>query len=264
MERSIQKNVLRPDGSWVSVDIYGDIAEPGLLIVPGVMSDAHSWQHVASTLEAWPSVCVVNRRGRAPSGPLGNQYSLQTEVDDLRAAIEAVGEPKAVFGWSYGGLIALLLASQRPMNHVIAYEPVDPDFGNTALPSLRAAAAAQDWDRAVEVVNEEVSGFSTQYVDALRADHSVWSTLRRLSKPLYSELRALADAELGAVLGSHAAIIDLIVGERNVGAEPYGTSFQRVAGRLHGCTVHSLAGQGHLAHLDDPAGLSRLLDKLED
>lgn len=263
MEQSIQKKVPRPDGSWVSVDIYGDTAKPGLLMMPGVMSDAHSWRHVARSLESWPSVSIVNRRGRAPSGPLGDQYSLRTEVDDLCAVIEVVGEPTAVFGWSYGGLVALLLACERPMSQVIAYEPVDPSFGNAALPSLHAADAAQDWDRVVEIVNEQVSGFSTKYVDALRADHSAWSTLRSLSEPLYSELQALSDAELGADLGSQAAVIDLIVGERNVGAEPYGTSFQRVVSRLRGCTVHPLASQGHLAHLEDPAALSRLLDTLE-
>lgn len=262
MERTIQKQVHRPDGGWVSVDIYGDPEEPGLVMVPGVMSDAEGWRGVAASLSAWPSVSVVNRRGRAPSGPLGERYSLRTEVDDLQAVLEVIGDPRALFGWSYGGLIALLLASEQPVRHVIAYEPVDPTFGSTALPSLRAADAAADWDRAVEIVNVQVSGFSAEYVEALRADERTWSTLRRLSVPLYSELRALSMAEIGDRLGARAQVIDLIIGAENLGAEPYGTSFQQVANRLSSSTVHHLAGQGHLAHLQDPAALARLIDGL--
>jgi pimeloyl-ACP methyl ester carboxylesterase len=262
MERTIQKSVRRTDGSWLSIDTYGDPTVPGLLVVPGVMSDARSWRHVALAMKAWPSISIINRRGRSPSGPLGEGYSLRTEVEDAQAALDVVGRPEALFGWSYGGLIALLLASERPFGQVIAYEPVDPTFGNAALPSLRAADAAHDWDRAVEIVNEQVSGFPAEYVEALRADHSAWSTLRRLSEPLYSELRALSSVEIGDGLGSQAKTIDLIIGERNLDAEPYGTSFQRVAAKVPTCTVHRLDSQGHLAHLEDPAALAFLLDGL--
>lgn len=262
MEQTIQKSVPRPDGSWLSIDTYGDPTAPGLLVVPGVMSDARSWRHVALAMEGWPSVSIVNRRGRTPSGPLGEGYSLRTEVEDVQAVLDVVGQPEALFGWSYGGLIALLLASERAFDRVIAYEPVDPAFGNAALPSLRAADAAQDWDRAVEIVNEQVSGFPAEYVEALRADHSAWSTLRRLSEPLYPELHALSSVEIGDGLGSQAKAIDLIIGERNLSAEPYGTSFERVAAMLHTCTVRRLDGQGHLAHLEDPAALGLLLDGL--
>lgn len=261
VERTIQKRVSRADGSWVSVDVYGDATAPGLVMVPGVMSDARSWRHVARAIDAWPSLSIVNRRGREPSGPLGNEYSLRTEVDDLAAVLEVVGQPRALFGWSYGGLIALLLAAERSFERVFAYEPVDADFSSAALPPLRAADAAQDWDRVVEIVNRQVSGFSAVYVEKLRSDPRAWSMLRSLGRPLYSELDALSRVEVDD-LGSQADVVDLIIGERNIGAEPYGTAFQRIVTRLPDSTVHSLAGQGHLAHLEDPAALGRLLDSL--
>lgn len=262
MERTLQKQVRVADGSWVVVEVFGDPAAAGLVVVPGVMSDAHAWRHVVRATSAWPSVAVVNRRGRAPSGPLTESYSLQTEIDDLRAVLDELGEPDTLFGWSYGGLIALLAANQRPVRHVVAYEPVVPPFGRDALPDLAAADAARDWDRAVEIVNRQVSGYSAAHVAALRADPKAWATLRRLSEPLYAETRALSHAPVTGVLADLAERVDLVVGEHSRGTPPYGTSFDDVRERVPRAHVHELAGQGHMAHVEDPTALGRLLDAL--
>lgn len=148
MERTIQKRVPVSAESWVTVDVYGDPKTPGLVIVPGVMSDAEGWRNVVHATRAWPSISVVNRRGRAPSGPLTESYVMRTEVDDLATVLEDLSEPRAVFGWSYGGLIALLLAGEQPLRHIIAYEPVIPPFGREALPALKAAAMDGCWTAA--------------------------------------------------------------------------------------------------------------------
>ncbi|MFE6506527.1 alpha/beta fold hydrolase [Nocardioides sp. NPDC057767] len=262
MERTFQKTVPTAAGGSITVDVYGDGQSPGLLVVPGVMSDAHGWRHVARATTRWPSVSIVNRRGRVPSGPLGEGYSIRTEVDDLKAVIERLGEPRDIVGWSYGGLIALLLASERPVEHVIAYEPVAPGFGADALPSLRKADELGDRDRSVEIVNREVSGFSAEHVETLRADRDAWATLCRLSEPLYAELGALTRAEMPETLGSQARLIDLLIGEHNVGTAPYGTSFEQVRERVRDAEVHRLPGQGHLAHVDAPDTLGQMLDSL--
>lgn len=262
MERTFQKTVPTADGGSVTVDVHGDGDRPGLLVVPGVMSDAHGWRHVARATTVWPSVAILNRRGRAPSGPLGDGYSIRTEVDDLLAVIEQIGEPRDVFGWSYGGLIALLLASERPVEHVIAYEPVAPGFGADALPALREADELGDRDRSVEIVNQQVSGFSAEHVETLRSDRDAWATLRRLSEPLYAELGALSRAELPEKLGSQAGQVDLIIGGHNVAVAPYGTSFEQVRARIPDADVRRLPGQGHLAHVEAPEALGRLLDSL--
>ncbi|MFI5623562.1 alpha/beta fold hydrolase [Nocardioides sp. NPDC051685] len=263
MEQTFQKSVSVGAGSWVTVDVYGDGGDgPGLLMVPGVMSDARGWRHVARATTAWPAVTIVNRRGRTPSGPLGDDYSVRTEVDDLAAVLEQTGEPRAIFGWSYGGLIALLLASERPVEHVIGYEPVAPGFGGHALPALREADDLGDRDRSVEIVNREVSGFSEEHVEVLRSDPAAWMTLRQLSEPLYAELLALSLAEIPGSLGSQAGLVDLIIGEDNLDMAPYGTSFEQVRRRLPDAEVHRLPGQGHLAHVDAPTALGRMLNSL--
>ncbi len=164
---------------------------------------------------------VVNRRGRAPSGgPLTDSYSLRTEVEDVGAVLDEFDSTRALFGWSYGGLVTLLAANERPIRQVIAYEPVMRPFGRHALPDLKAAAESADWDRCVEIVNRQISGFSATHVEHLRADHDSWTVLRRLSEPLYTELGALNATPPPDAMARLADQVDLIIGRRNRGTAP--------------------------------------------
>ncbi|MDH6224286.1 alpha/beta hydrolase [Streptomyces sp. MJP52] len=262
MERTIQKKLSVGGESWITVDVYGEPGTAGLVVVPGVMSDAYAWRRVAGAVTAWPSVVVVNRRGRTPSGPLTDSYSLRTEVEDLCVVLDEFAGTRALFGWSYGGLIALLAADERPVHQVIAYEPVVRPFGLHALPDLKAAQETADWDRCVEIVNRRISGFSAAHVEGLRADHDGWAVLRRLSGPLCTELGALNATPPPDVMARRADRADLIIGGRNRGTAPYGTSFDDVRRRVARAGVHELPGQGHLAHIQAPAALGRLLDTL--
>lgn len=250
------------DDSWITVDVYGEPDAPGLVVVPGAMSDALGWRAVATAVDAWPSVAVVNRRGRAPSGPLTSAYSLRTEVADLGAVLDELGGAQALFGWSYGGLIALRAADGRPLRQVIAYEPVMRPFGLDVLPDLKAAQEAGDRDAAVEIVHRRIAGLDGAVVDTLRADPEAWATLRRLAGPLYAELAALYEEPAPDALALRADRVDLIVGGASRGTAPYGTSFDDVARRVPRAEVHELPGQGHMAHLQAPAQLGRLIDAL--
>ncbi|WP_330461582.1 alpha/beta hydrolase [Streptomyces sp. NBC_00820] len=262
MERTIQKRLPVGGGSWVTVDVYGEPDAPALVVVPGVMSDAHTWRRVAVAIDAWPSVAVVNRRGRTPSGPLTSSYSMRTEVEDLGAVLDEFDGARALFGWSYGGLIALLSANERPIRQLIAYEPVMRPFGRHALSDLEAAEETADWDRSVEIVNRQISGFTAAHVEELRADRQGWAALRRLSGPLRAELGALNATPPPDVMARQADQVDLIIGQRNRGTGPYGTTFDDVRQRIADAEVHELAGQGHLGHIQAPAELGRLINNL--
>ncbi|NUQ95229.1 MAG: alpha/beta hydrolase [Streptomyces sp.] len=262
MERAIQKRLPVGGGSWVTVDVYGEPDAPGLVVVPGVMSDAQGWRRVADAIDAWPSVTVLNRRGRAPSGPLTAAYSLRTEVEDLGVVLDVCGGAKALFGWSYGGLIALLAANDRPVPQVIGYEPVVRPFGLDALPDLKVAERSADWDTVVEIVNRRISGFSATHVEALRADRTGWATLRRLSRPLHAELGALNAAPPPGAMARRADRVDLVIGQCNRGTAPYGTSFDEIRRHVPHAEVHQLRGQGHLAHVQAPAELGHLVNSL--
>jgi len=61
---------------------------------------------------------------------------MQTEVEDLRMVLDAIGGASALFGWSYGPLIVLRTAHGLSGTQIIAYEPVMKPLGEDALPAL--------------------------------------------------------------------------------------------------------------------------------
>lgn len=231
---------------------------PPLVIVPGVMSDAAGWRPVVERLGVTNPVVTINRRGRVPSGPLGDDYSVRTEIDDLHHILDTLGGGVELFGWSYGGLIALEAACERTdLRSLIAYEPVSAPFAPGAIPALRAAVDRGDLDAAVRLVNTDVSGFSAEYVAALR-ESPAWEVLRPMAAPLPAELAAIDGYP--ASLRRYRALtvpVTLILGELNANAEPYGTAFDRIAAALPQARIDRLPGQGHLAHASAPDLLAR-------
>lgn len=262
MERTIQIRVPVRD-SHVGVEVHGDPDGPAIVVLPGVMSDAAAWAPVARALRRWSTVAVVNRRGRHPSGPLTSDYALDVEVEDAVTVLERFSDVRTLFGWSYGGLIALHAAARQPVPHLVGYEPVMAPFGKAALAGLGRADAAGDRDATVEVALREVTGMTETAIDALRAHGRVWSELCRLGAPIFAETRAINTAPRSAALASLADRVDLVVGEQNQGRAPYGSTFEDVARRTPGAAVHVLPGQGHLAHLEAPTALAAIIDSLE-
>ncbi|MFE5309413.1 alpha/beta fold hydrolase [Isoptericola sp. NPDC056605] len=256
MERTLQKWVTVRDGGRVAVDVYGEPDDDAIVLVPGVLSDAAAWGPVARALEGWATVAVVNRRGRHPSSPLPTGYSLRTELDDLAAVLRGFTRVRTLFGWSYGGLIALHLAGNEPVPHVVAYDPVARPFGADALAALGQAAADEDDDATVEIVLGRVSRLEARDVAALRADPTAWATMTRLAAPVHAETAALNATALPEGLAGRAGRVDLVVGGAHRGRPPYGTTFDDVRRVVPHATTHVLPGQGHLAHLDAPRQLA--------
>ncbi|AHH20563.1 alpha/beta hydrolase family protein [Nocardia nova SH22a] len=244
------------DGIELTADIR-DGDGPPLVMLPGVMADAATWRPVVDAITLPNPVVTINRRGRIPSGPLGANYTVRTEVDDLHHILDALGAEADLFGWSYGGLIALEAAGERSdLRSLTAYEPVCAPFAPAAIPALRTAIEQGDLDEAVRLVNTDVSGFSVEYVAALRQS-PIWEVLRPLAAPLAEELAAIdghtPDRERYRAL---KLPVTLLLGELNRGSEPYGTAFERIATALPRARVELLPGQGHLAHAGAPGLLA--------
>jgi pimeloyl-ACP methyl ester carboxylesterase len=79
------------------------------------------------------TVYVPDRRGRGLSGQYSGDYSIQKEVEDLKAVLTKT-DVHNVFGVSSGGLILLQAALTLPAVHKVAvYEP--PLFMNSSVPT---------------------------------------------------------------------------------------------------------------------------------
>ncbi|MEV4005306.1 alpha/beta hydrolase [Actinomadura sp. NPDC049753] len=245
------------DGTVLGAEMR-DGEGPPVVLLPGVMADAATWRPVVEHIDLPNPVLVLDRRGRAASGPLGPGYSVRTEVDDLGHVLGSLGDlglagGTHLFGWSYGGLIALEAAAGRTdLRSLTLYEPVSRPFAPEALGPLREAIDRNDLDRAVELVNTAVSGFSDEYVAELRRS-PVWDVLRPLARPLADELGAIDAHRPDFDAFAHLDVpVTLLLGTENEGTAPYGTAFARFERAMPRARVVRMAGEGHLAHASAP------------
>lgn len=95
----------------------------GLLLVHGGLETAQSHQELADELSKHFTVYSPDRRGRGASGPCGEGYSIQKEVEDIEALLTQT-DTHLLFGLSSGGIICLEAALTLPAVQKIAiYEP---------------------------------------------------------------------------------------------------------------------------------------------
>lgn len=96
---------------------------PGIVMLHGAMESSRSHLQLAGALANAFTVYLPDRRGRGLSGPYGDNYSIQKEVEDLDALLTKA-DAHRVFGVSAGGLICLQAALTLPAIHKVAlYEP---------------------------------------------------------------------------------------------------------------------------------------------
>lgn len=111
-----------------------------LILLHGNEEDGSIFDKISSPLSLYFTVYVLDARGHGGSSreDLAENYHYQTFVDDLREFIAKLAlQDPYIFGFSDGGIIALMLASQNPdliSKLMVAGVNVTPDG---LVPSLR-------------------------------------------------------------------------------------------------------------------------------
>jgi pimeloyl-ACP methyl ester carboxylesterase len=122
--------VTSADGTRIAYDRYGE--GPAVILVSGALGyrKFKKFEQIASALSEHCTVINYDRRGRGDSGEAG-PVSVQHEVDDVAALIEAAGGRASLWGWSSGGAVALRAAAANiGVEKLVVYETpfkTDPD-----------------------------------------------------------------------------------------------------------------------------------------
>jgi len=113
--------VTSKDGTTIGYRQMG--AGPGIILLHGGASASQSYMRLGTALSDVFTVYIPDRRGRGLSGPFGDSYGIQKEVEDLDAILKKT-DAHNIFGLSSGALIALQAALNLPSIHKAAlYEP---------------------------------------------------------------------------------------------------------------------------------------------
>jgi pimeloyl-ACP methyl ester carboxylesterase len=182
------ERVTSADGTTIAVETVGT-GRP-VVLIGGAFNDRTTMTGLANVLAPFYQATTYDRRGRGESGDESTDYSVEREMDDLRAVVEHVGGTASVFGHSSGAVLALEAAIRGvPMERVAAYEtPFIPE-GSRPRPSpdlferLVAVVRAGDRDGATALYQTEVIGLPPEMVEGMR--HSdMWGYFTGLAHSL--------------------------------------------------------------------------------
>ena len=114
--------VLSPDGTTLSIERMG--TGPSLVLVDGAFCGRNFGpaRALANELKNAFTVYFYDRRGRGDSGET-MPYSVEREIEDLKAVLEEAGASPYVYGISSGAALALEAAAAGvPMRRLATYE----------------------------------------------------------------------------------------------------------------------------------------------
>jgi pimeloyl-ACP methyl ester carboxylesterase len=244
------------DGTEIAYYVQG--SGPALVITHGSIATSDQWLPATAELSRDFTCYVFDRRGRARSGD-NSAYSIQNEVEDIRAVIEAAGAGASLLGHSYGALCTLAYALQHQVEGaLLLFEPPLPVFGpvaGTNLEDYRAAIAAGDNTRALEIALVEIVGLPAGAIPHVKQT-PLWDSMLPLAPTWTRELEQI-DA-LGPDIDRYAALSGKpthIIGGTGT-TEFLLESVRRLSRTVEGSTITELPDLDHFAHLADPAGFA--------
>lgn len=224
---------------------------PDLLLVHGTTADHTRWEPMLPLLEPHVTVHAMDRRGRGGSGD-GAHFSLDSEVEDVLAVIDAIGGRVDVFAHSQGALYVLeALPRTAAIRRAVLYEP-PIEFG--APPEIQQRLAelvtAGRREEAVERFLTEVAGLTAEQIEASRALPS-WASRVAAAHTVVREEEVSATYRFDATRFAGVDVPVLLLDGTESPPE-LRESTARVAHALPNGSVLPLVGHGHVAMLADP------------
>lgn len=237
------ERLITPNGITVSYEQGG--SGPLLVLTHGGFSDHHTnWEFVNPALRQNFTTCAIARRGRGETDATQG-HSVEDEVDDLVALLEAVKEPVFLLGHSYGAHCALAAAHRLPgqVRKLVLYEPARPDlFPGDVLARLEALASAGAWDDFAMTFFRDALHVPIEELEAVRASE-LWPPIVADAPASHGDIRALTRYQFDAGR-YHTLDIPVLL---QIGSESPRDQYltDALAAVLPNATIGVLAGQAH-------------------
>lgn len=236
------ETVRSADGTIIAYERSG--AGPAVVLVAGAFCDRQWFDSLAAELAADFTVFSYDRRGRGDSGD-GDAYSIEAEVEDLRAVVAATGETPLVYGLSSGGALALEAASQGiPMRKLAVYEApyMDGEWDTTALNDLWRLVAAGDSEGTV-VRFLALTGASSQMVEEMKQSPD-WQGMCTIAHTLPYDV-AICNHGSRSLEWLTSAVVPALVMYGGDSGQWGRSSAARISKKIRGAKTLEIPGQAH-------------------
>ncbi|RJE89028.1 alpha/beta hydrolase [Paenibacillus sp. 1011MAR3C5] len=262
-------NVISKDGTKIAYQKQGN--GPALILVSSAAADHRDAAQLAEHLTAHFTVYNYDRRGRGQSTDTA-PYSVEREVEDIEALIEAAGSQASLFGSSSGAVLALEAANllgdrvaklylyEPPFIINDSRKPVPADY----VQQLQARTEAGKRSEAVEYFASEALGIPDEFIGYMKADPS-WNKMEALSHTLAYDGMIMGTTQSGQPLPTDRWAVNvptlIMTGENS---EPlFHDAARALAELLPKAVMHTLAGQDHSAVIMAPEVLAKTVVDFE-
>lgn len=209
----------------------------------GAFSDRSSTKTLAAGLGSKFTVYEYDRRGRGDSDEAG-PYSIDREVDDLAAVIQAAGGSAYVFGHSSGGALVLEAAARGvPIRRLAVHEPPYAPGPTRKLAAELADMAAAGRKSDVAVAFLSLMGTPATALEQMKAG-AYWSHMESFANTLPYEVGLCNDGSVPAdrLANISAPALALAGGTSPAWAHE---GAQAIAAAVQDGRARVLDGQGH-------------------
>ena len=261
-------HVRSADGTLISCDRLSTHG-PAVVLVGGGLEDGSENHPLGAHLADHFAVVNYQRRGRGDSGDAPS-CSVEREVEDLAAVIDAAGGHAHLFGASSGGALALEAAAAGLRVDRVAVHEVPYQVEGAMISAwqayrleLESALDADDRDLALRLFMH-LAGSSEDDIAGAQAS-PVWSVLRELAPTLRYDAECLGDGP--PPVQRLALVRQPVLLTTAVGVDPqmaglpvdfFGEAADAAADALPDARRVTLAVEGHVA---DPRALGRILSE---
>lgn len=248
------------DGTRISYLARGE--GPVIVGIHGGLGTALSLMPLAEHLADDFTVVLLSLRGHGTSGWGCSDPHIDRYVEDVRAVVEAVGPIDALFGYSFGAVIALetALAAGDLVPKLLMYEPPMPITYPRPDQNWIAAMLADGRyeDLILQALSHGGGGLSAAEV-AAAPDNPLWLSNVAHAPTLLPTMAVLSG--LSPTVDQYAAIAApamLMLGTTS--ADHLHRAGELLAGALPNVTTHRMDGQGH--HFDPAMVADRVTEFL--
>jgi acyltransferase len=254
------ETVVSADGTIIAFEKSG--TGPPVVIIGGGLNEKAMHAELAIGLSECFTVYNYDRRGRGGSGDTpAEDYTVDREIEDLAAVIDATGGPTHVFANCTGGMIAVPAAAAGvPMAKLAMYEP--PYGNDITVPDgyfehLRQLLAANRRSEAVALFLKEDALFTEDELVYFR-QHPIWPSFESMAPTtIYDSLLShLADSVPTELLAAIHIPTLVLCGRESLAATI--EACRALADGLPAGEFVSLSNQGHI--MDDKLGAELLTE----
>lgn len=256
-EDTVMQQIISHDGTVIRYKRSG--SGPPLILVHGTTASHKRWEAITPRFEPHFTVIAMDRRGRGESGD-APVYHLLREAEDIAALADALDEPVAVLGHSYGALCSLEAALlSNNINRLILYEPPIPSDIPLYPPGvperMKEFIERGEPEAALEVMMREVVIMPDHEFEMYR-QLPMWQERIRIAHTIPREMEIELEYAFDPQRFSGLAIpVMLLQG----GDSPpfFQKATEMINGALSNKRVVMLPGQQHIAMDTDPDKFSR-------